>query len=134
MWNVTKPTTESRLYPIGTVTIVRSMHWTPPSAEMLEVKWHPSRIVSTPDTLGGKPRIANRRISVQDVVIWHHHMGLSVEEIATKYNLSLDDVQAALTYYADHRDEIDEAIRAGEAFVSEMRQRHPSKLKAGRDG
>jgi uncharacterized protein (DUF433 family) len=101
---------------------------------MLEIKWRPSRIVSTPGTLGGKPRIADRRISVQDVAIWHYHLGLSAEEIAAKYDLSLEDVQAALTYYADHRDEIEEAIRAGEAFVSEMRQQHPSKLKAGRDG
>jgi uncharacterized protein (DUF433 family) len=101
---------------------------------MQEVKWRPARIVSTPGTLGGKPRIADRRISVQDVAIWHQDRGLSVEEIATKYDLTLDDVQAALTYYAEHRDEIDEAILAGEAFVSGMRQRRPSKLKADRDG
>jgi uncharacterized protein (DUF433 family) len=93
-----------------------------------------ARIVSTPATLGGKPRIAGRRISVRDVAIWHERMGLTVDEIAAKYDLSPDDVQAALTYYADHRDEIEESIRTGEAFVAEMRQKHPSKLKARRDG
>ena len=134
MWNATNPTTETRRYSIGTVTIVRSMRWTPPSSEMLELKWSPPRIVSTPGVLGGKPRIADRRISVQDVAIWHHHMGLSVNEIATKYDLSPDDVQAALDYYANNRNEIEETIRAGEVFVSETRQRHPSKLKARRDG
>jgi uncharacterized protein (DUF433 family) len=110
------------------------MHWTLPSSDMQEVKWRTPRIVSTPDVLGGKPRIAGRRISVQDVAIWHNHMGLSADNISTKYDLSPDDVQAALTYYAEHHDEIERAIRAGEAFVSEMQQRYPSKLKAQRDG
>jgi uncharacterized protein (DUF433 family) len=134
MWNATKPTVESRHYGAGTVTIVRTMQWTPPPSEMQEIKWSPPRIVRTPGVLGGKPRIADHRISVQDVVVWHEQMGLAVEQIAAKYDLSPEDVRAALTYYADHRDEIEESIRAGEAFVAEMRQRHPSKLKAQHDG
>jgi uncharacterized protein (DUF433 family) len=94
----------------------------------------PPRIVRTPGVLGGKPHITGHRISVQDVVIWHKQMGLSVDEIATKYDLSPDDVQAALKYYADHRSEIEESIRASQAFADEMRQHYPSKLKARRDG
>ncbi|MEZ4581289.1 MAG: DUF433 domain-containing protein [Caldilineaceae bacterium] len=34
----------------------------------------------TPDVAAGKPRIA-RRITVQNIVIWHERMGLSVDEI-----------------------------------------------------
>jgi uncharacterized protein (DUF433 family) len=134
MWDATKPRIESRPYSGGTITIVQSIRWIPLLPETQEVKWRPPRIVRTPGVLGGKPRITDHRISVQDVAIWHYHLGLSVDDIATKYDLSPDDVQAALTYHADHRDEIEEAIRAGEAFVSEMRQRYPSKLKAQRDG
>jgi uncharacterized protein (DUF433 family) len=105
-----------------------------PASQMREVKWRPSRIVSTPGTLGGKPRIADHRISVQDVAIWHERMGLTVDEIAIKYDLSPDDVWAALEYYADHRGEVEASILADEAFAAEMRQRHPSQLKARRDG
>jgi uncharacterized protein (DUF433 family) len=85
-------------------------------------------IVATPGVLGGKPRIAGHRISVQDVAIWHERMGKSVDEIATEYELTLGEVYAALSYYHDHREEIEASIRAGAALVEEMKQRHPSRL------
>ena len=77
---------------------------------------------------GGKPRIARHRITVQDIVIWHERMGLSADEIASDYGLTLADVTAALTYYYDHRQEIDEAILADESCVAELRKRIKSKL------
>ena len=87
-------------------------------------------IVSTPDMLNGKPRIAGRRIAVQHVAVWHDRLGLSADEIASEYGLTLGEVHAALAYYYDHRDQINTAIRSEEAFVAEMQQRYPSKLKA----
>jgi uncharacterized protein (DUF433 family) len=82
----------------------------------------------TPGVAGGKPHIAGHRITVQNVVIWHEWMGLSADEIAAEYNLTLSEVYAALAYYYDHRAEIDESIRADEAFVEEVRRVTPSKL------
>jgi uncharacterized protein (DUF433 family) len=84
----------------------------------------------TPGVAGGKPRIAGHRITVQDVVIWHERLGLSADEIATEYELTLADVYAALAYYYDRRPELDEAIRADEAYVAGLRRRMPSKLRA----
>ena len=46
---------------------------------------------------------------------------MSVDEIATEYDLTLSEVYAALAYYHDHREEIDESIRADTAFVEELR-------------
>jgi len=83
----------------------------------------------TPGVAGGKPRIAGRRITVRDVVIWHERMGRSADEISAEHDLSLADVYAALAYYFDHRAEIDESIREGEAFAEALRERTPSKLK-----
>jgi uncharacterized protein (DUF433 family) len=82
----------------------------------------------TPDVLGGKPRIAGRRIAVQDVVIWHERIGRSADEIATEHSISLADVYAALAYYYDHRIEIDTAIRDSDAFVEALRHAIPSKV------
>jgi uncharacterized protein (DUF433 family) len=82
----------------------------------------------TPGIAGGKPRISGRRITVQDIAIWHERMGRSADEIATEYDLTLADVYAALTYYFDHRAEIDESIRDGEAFAEALREQTPSKL------
>ena len=83
----------------------------------------------TPGIAGGKPRVAGHRITVQNIAIWHERMGMSADEIATEYGLTLGDVFAALAYYHDHRVEIDEAIRADDAFVKQLRETRPSVLK-----
>ncbi len=82
----------------------------------------------TPGIVGGKPRIAGHRITVENIVIWHERMGRCADEIAVDYDLTLADVYAALAYYFDHRAEIDQSMEESEAFVEELRQRTPSKL------
>lgn len=91
-------------------------------------------IEATPGVAGGKPRIAGHRITVQNVAIWHERLGLSADEIATEYGVSLADVYAALAYYFDHREAIDQDIQAGEEFVDRLRKRTPSKLQSRLDG
>lgn len=91
-------------------------------------------IAISEDVAGGKPRIAGHRITVQHIVIWHERMGLSADEIASNHGLSLAEIYAALTYYYDHRQEIDEAILADESTVSELRKRIMSKLSGSIGG
>jgi uncharacterized protein (DUF433 family) len=86
-------------------------------------------IETTPGMAGGKPRIAGRRISVQDVVIWHERLGRSVDEICAEYDLTLAEVYAALAYYFDHREEIDRNIEDSKAFVEQLRKQRPSVLE-----
>lgn len=85
-------------------------------------------IECTPGTCGGKPRIAGRRITVQNVAIWHERLGMTAREIAEEYDLSSADVHAALAYYFDHRDEIDASIREGEAFAEALKATNHSLL------
>lgn len=66
----------------------------------------------------GRPHLAGRRIRVQDIAVWHERMGLSVDEIGADYNLSLAEVYAALSYYFDHKAEIDAAIQADRVLVA----------------
>ncbi len=82
----------------------------------------------TPGIAGGKPRIAGHRITVQDIAIWHERLGRTPDEIAAEYGLSLAAIYAALSYYFDHRAEIDRAIEEGHAFAEALRERIPSKL------
>lgn len=82
----------------------------------------------TPGVAAGKPRIAGHRITVQNIVIWHEWIDLSADEIATDFGLSLSDVYAALAYYYDHREEIDEAIKADNSLVGELQKITPSKI------
>jgi uncharacterized protein (DUF433 family) len=85
------------------------------------------RIVTTPGVRGGKPRIAGHRITVADVAIWHERLAMSPDEIVSEYpTLTLSDVHAALAYYYDHRDELDQDIREDEKFVEQLRAGAPS--------
>lgn len=83
----------------------------------------------TPGVAGGKPRVAGHRITVQDVVIWHERLNIGADVIASEYGLSLSDVYAALAYYYDHREEIDQSFREDEDLVAGLRKRIPSKLR-----
>lgn len=82
----------------------------------------------TPGVCGGRPHISGRRVSVQNVAIWHERMGLEPDEIATDYELTLGEVYAALAYYHDNRAEIDETIASDESFVTELHRQMPTKL------
>ncbi|MDX1545702.1 MAG: DUF433 domain-containing protein [Rhodothermales bacterium] len=88
-----------------------------------------AHIESAPGLAHGKPRIAGRRITVQNVVIWHERLGKSADDIATEHGLSLADVHAALAFYFDHREAIDAQIREDDAFAEALRERTPSVLR-----
>lgn len=83
----------------------------------------------TPGIAGGKPRIVGHRITVQNIVVWHERMGKSADEIAAEYDLTLAEVYAALTYYFDHRHEIDKTIQKSGVFIETLRKKTPSKLQ-----
>jgi uncharacterized protein (DUF433 family) len=69
---------------------------------------------------GERPFIAGHRVRVQDVVLWNEE-GLTPDEIVLRVpSISLADVHAALTYYYDHRDEIERQIREDNSYASKM--------------
>ncbi|MFO8035167.1 MAG: DUF433 domain-containing protein [Anaerolineales bacterium] len=94
----------------------------------METKTLDQRIESTSEVLGGKPRIAGRRISVAQIVIWFEWMGRSADEIASEYDLTLADVYAALAYYYSHRTEVDKSIQDSQSRVKKMCEQTPSKI------
>ena len=86
-------------------------------------------IAITPGVCGGKARIAGRRITVQNIAIWHERLGLSADQIASDYNLTLAEVHAASAYYFAYRDEIEQSIRDGQSLAEAMREATPSLVK-----
>jgi uncharacterized protein (DUF433 family) len=86
-------------------------------------------IMINPNICHGRPHIAGHRIRVQDVVIWHERLGLSVDEICADYDLSLAEVYAALAYYFDYKEAIDRDIEADEAYFEAFKQDNPSLLQ-----
>jgi uncharacterized protein (DUF433 family) len=87
------------------------------------------RIVSTPGTCGGKPRIDGHRITVKHIVLDHQRQGLSLDEIASAYpSLTLSDVHAALAYYYDHRADIDADIKSDDEHWADIERQNPGRL------
>lgn len=87
-------------------------------------------IETTPDVRGGRPYIADTRITVAEVVLMYMRLGHSLEEIAGKYDLPLASVYAAVAYYYDHQVEIDQSIAEDRAFAETFRTNNPSPLRA----
>jgi uncharacterized protein (DUF433 family) len=85
-------------------------------------------IVETEGVLGGKPRIAGRRISVQHIAILHERMGQSADVISAELDIDLAAIYAALTYYYDHREAIDARIVIDAELAASVRRETASKL------
>src|SRR5438093_13705093 len=67
-------------------------------------------IVSDPGKRGGKPYLAGKGITVQHIAALHN-LGWTVQDLMEEFELTGGQVYAALSYYADHQEEIDRAIR-----------------------
>src|SRR5215471_2631128 len=91
-------------------------------------------IIATPGMLGGKAHIAGRRISVQDIAIWHDRLGKTVDEICADFDLSLAEVYAALAYYFDHRDDIDRHIQGNGRICKGATHQHAIDPRTTPDG
>jgi len=87
-------------------------------------------IVSTPDTLGGKPRIDGHRIAVTHIKSWRLNWGMTEAEIAATYDLPLAAVYAAMAYYFDHKSEIDQRDTEDAALIERLQRETPSPLEA----
>ncbi len=78
-------------------------------------------IVSDPEHRRGKPRIKGTGITVQNVVE-DIAAGLSPEYITEQFDVTLGQVYAALSYYYDHKDDIDRAIVEDKAALEALRE------------
>lgn len=69
-------------------------------------------VVSTPETCGGRPRIAGTRISIAQIAVWNQQ-GMSPEAILEEIPyLNLAQIYAALSYYHANRKEIEADLAA----------------------
>jgi uncharacterized protein (DUF433 family) len=90
------------------------------------------RIEVTAGVCAGRPRIAGCRIRVQDIVVWTEE-GETPEAIVADFpQLTLADVHAALAYYLDHQQQIDEDVRSDAAFSAKMRAKSKSNQNSHR--
>ena len=77
----------------------------------------------------GEPARLNRHVRTRVAMIVADYLwrGWSAEEIARQYPyLTLAEIHAALTYYFDHREEIENELVAEYREVEEWKRAHPS--------
>lgn len=76
-------------------------------------------IAKTEDILSGEPVIVGTRTAVR-AIVEHWKFGDTPEDIARKLpHLRLSHIFAALSYYDDHRDEIEKYIRLNQVSVDD---------------
>ena len=74
-------------------------------------------------TEDGTIRMADSRVSL-DSVVHHYKLGASAEQITQKFpELDLADVYAAITYYLNHEETVEEYLRQQEAKGDEVQER-----------
>jgi uncharacterized protein (DUF433 family) len=78
-------------------------------------------IVKTHDTCGGRPRIAGRRLSVQQIAVLATRNKLTPEQIIQEYDqLTLAEVHAALAYYYANTEEIESYLAEEKAEYEQL--------------
>jgi len=68
-------------------------------------------ITKNPAVRSGKPCVAGTGLRVTDLVVAHLFHKRSPDEITSDYEIPLAQVYAALAYYYQHKNELDEDIR-----------------------
>jgi uncharacterized protein (DUF433 family) len=86
-------------------------------------------ITKTPGVCGGRACIAGHRVRVLDIVVWHEMRGYCPEEIVDLFpGITLADVYAALAYYFDNREEIQEELQKADQWAQWVKANSPSKI------
>lgn len=85
-------------------------------------------IVSDPAVRGGRPCLAGHRITVAEIALaYEGALGhWTITRIAEQFDLTLSEIHAALAYYFDHREEIDQSFRDDDRAAEELLKNIPS--------
>ncbi len=81
-----------------------------------------NHIVQEDGICNGQPRIVGTRLKVQHVALEYDRLGWTPDQICDAHpGISLAQVHAAVSYYYDHKEEVDRAIREDTEFVERLR-------------
>ena len=75
-----------------------------------------------PHIRSGRPYLIGTTITVADLVVTKIFQQRNPDEIAEDYEISLSQVYAALTYYYDHKAEIDASIAEQRRLAETMKE------------
>jgi len=88
-----------------------------------------AHITKTLGVCGGKACIKGHRIRVMDIVMWHEMHNNTAQEIIEMFpGITRADIFAALTYYFDNREEIENDFARTEVIAEEFEKEFPSAI------
>jgi len=89
---------------------------------------HPYIIVD-PKIGGGKPTIKGTRTKVIDIAVRYELMGIDPDQIINQFpHLTLAQIHDALSYYYDHKKNLDKEYKENQELIKELKKIYPSKL------
>jgi uncharacterized protein (DUF433 family) len=75
----------------------------------------------------GSPIIAGTRVRVLDIIIEYEYLGFSPDEIVSAHpHLILPQIHDALSFYYEHREELDQEIRSRKETIAKLRKKFTS--------
>ncbi len=75
----------------------------------------------------GSPIIAGTRVRVLDIIIEYEYLGHAPDEIVNAHpHLILPQVHDALSFYYEHREELDQEIRLRKEKIEKLRKKFTS--------
>ncbi|MCZ7391961.1 MAG: DUF433 domain-containing protein [Candidatus Methanoperedens sp.] len=75
----------------------------------------------------GSPIIAGTRVRVLDIIIEYEYLGYAPDEIVNEHtHLILPHVHDALSFYYEHREELDQEIRLRKQKIEKLRKKFSS--------
>ena len=79
-------------------------------------------IVQEDGICGGHPRIVGTRLKVLHIALEYERLGWTPDQICEAHpGVTLSQVHAAVSYYYDHQQEIDWAMREDAEFAERLR-------------
>jgi uncharacterized protein (DUF433 family) len=74
-----------------------------------------------PKICSGTPVVAGTRVRIVDIAVEYEFLNCSPDEIINAHpHLKLEQIHDALSYYYEHRDELDKKIKQDKQFVERL--------------
>ena len=83
---------------------------------------HSKYIAQDEGICGGQPRIVGTRLKIQHIILEYERLGWSPDQICDAHpGITLAQVHAAISYYYDHKEELDKSIREDKEFADRLK-------------
>ena len=87
----------------------------------LETKTEHPYVQINPKICNGSPVVAGTRVRIVDIAVEYEYLNCSPDEIINAHpHLKLEQVHDALSYYYEHRVEMDNKIKEDKQFVERL--------------